>query len=153
MFRRLVDNISIGMSVIQDDKFCYANQRFLQLTGYRLDELQNTLTLQDLLGSSALVKETKPNCHGVPRVAELTTKSGQTIAVDFHCVSLEVKGQLKSFVVIDPVGSGKADDAAAQLAHLVYENTSEAIVVTDSYGIVVVQTRPLVVLRDTALTR
>jgi PAS domain S-box-containing protein len=42
----LVDQAPVGVCIIQDGRFCYANYYFLATTGYTLDELMDKDSIQ-----------------------------------------------------------------------------------------------------------
>lgn len=48
-FRSLVEHSLVGVFIFQEDKFIYANPGFEKLTGYSKEQIQNKITLEDLV--------------------------------------------------------------------------------------------------------
>lgn len=138
LFLSLANNTLIGVGVIKNNRFVFSNRQLAQVAGYERAEL---LAFSD-------VKQILPNFHTeLERFPEgsnekliettLLHYSGKRIDVELCLLRTRFDGGDAVVVFMLDISERKDNERTAQLAALVYENSTEAIVVTDESGVIV----------------
>jgi len=142
MYESLAEQAAVGMYLVQDDRFIYVNNCLARMLGYQRDQLLG-LSLFDVVPHDerqrvavklrqALVRE-----QDIRYERKARCQDGSLIDVEILGSRIESDGkQLIAGVMLD-VTRRKQEEAMAQLTSLVYQHSSEAMVVTDANGIVV----------------
>jgi diguanylate cyclase (GGDEF)-like protein/PAS domain S-box-containing protein len=125
-----------------DGYYTEANQAFLNMVGYSLEELNNLsywdITPKEYTGQedeqlNSLMTTGK---YG-PYEKEYFHKDGHRIPIRLNGVLLTDKDGIKSiWSIIEDVTESRLHAESMQLAAMVYQHTSEAIMVTDAKGVI-----------------
>ena len=138
LFSSLANNALIGVAIIQDNRFSFINRQFAQLIGY---ERQKLLKMQHVApvfpNYESLLTQYEPQQKEMLIEDRFIHFNGCKVDVEVCIIrSLENGLQMDVLFVLD-ISERKRSERSAQIAALVYENTGEAIVVTDENGLVV----------------
>lgn len=137
MFRSVVENSGIGVYVVSGTQFLFVNREMADMFGYKREEMLRNLRLNDVLVDDVPVKgakgglgyrqgntaETQPLRHG-------RRHDGTIIELEIFESVMQYEGDDVLLCVALDVTKGRKDEASARLARLVYEVSSEAVVIT-----------------------
>lgn len=103
MYQTIIDNSLMGLTIMQDEKFVFANKRTAEIFGYRLDEFL-TLSIHDIVGllhpedmqkviaiSQARISGTDSPKHTQIRII---TRSGAVKYLDTYVSAIQYKGKM-----------------------------------------------------------
>ncbi len=141
MYEALAEHAAVGMYMTEDDCFLYVNDRLAQMLGYQCNEML-ALSFFDVVehDERQRVAETlnqTPAPEEIHHERKARRSDGTLIDVEIFASRLEVEGRrLVVGVVLDRSGR-KQEDAMAQFSSLIYEHSSDAMVVTDANGVVI----------------
>lgn len=144
MMSKLLSTTLLGVAVVQNDQFLFANPMLQQM----LDSAEGVLRQSVPFSSLRLLPYALPSCAGnTEKVAtsqidvhyecRWQTPKGKLLDVDIYAVVVPWGESKATIVLVNDISVRKQYEASARLAGLVYETTSEAIVVTDEDGVVV----------------
>ncbi len=147
MFQGLARNAVTGVFVMDAEmRFRYVNRKMAEMFGYRPEEMADGLTVRDLLavpGSDE--RQGAGAADGRPGRGTINTSHYQTRALHRDGTALDIEvftsrmaldGAPAIIGIVLNVTERKKAEASERRAALVYSNTSEAVVVTDSNGII-----------------
>ena len=151
-FRGLVNQSLVGIAILEEGRFTYANEKFNAILGYGADEIL-TLNPECLLLSSELpsVRERlyrqlrKENC-GQDFLCKCLRKDGAVIDVEIHSSTLRIGKGLSIIFVISDVT--ERVQASRQIESLLREQS--AIVNSSIVGFVKLKDRCFVWINDTS---
>jgi diguanylate cyclase (GGDEF)-like protein/PAS domain S-box-containing protein len=136
-FEMLVRSAAIAINILHGDQFFYVNPAMEQLSGYSREELL-TMRAIDILhpDSKQLITNrilARQRGEEVPDRYEfqLITKQGQTRWIDISASRIIYNGKSCSLGSLLDITDRKKAEEELQLASLVYQNTSEAMLITD----------------------
>ncbi|MEI6433238.1 MAG: response regulator [Bacteroidota bacterium] len=102
LYQTIIDNSLMGLTIMQDERFVFSNNRTAEIFGYPLDEFQ-TFTIREIVGMVhnddrekvfALFREgldgTEPPCHHQIRII---TRTGQLKYLDTYISPVQFKGK------------------------------------------------------------
>lgn len=139
--QRMIENGLIGVALVQDKKLQFVNTQFATILGYSVEYLlQSKPDLQQLfprVPADFFNEKIQPHNEVEKKLETVAVhNNGQLIDVEVFFLPPE-KNRQELIVYLLDIHQRKKNERTALLANLVYENTSEAIVVTDENGIVV----------------
>ncbi|NLJ63245.1 MAG: EAL domain-containing protein [Alcaligenaceae bacterium] len=134
----LANNGLVGVGVIDGGRFSFVNRRLAMLTGYDRRELRGLQDLGALFPQYALLVE-QLACGQTEYLAEtqLIQYSGQRLDVEVCLIHTFLGDRDLIVLFVLDISLRKRSESSAQLAALVYENTSEGMVITDANGVVI----------------
>jgi len=143
LFQGVADNAAVGVIVVLDDmSLRYANGVYVRMLGLdaaapiydsRIDDAfiaRDRQRLMALLGGYLDGRLTTDRGH----VFQLRAAGGKELPVELFCSAMQLGADRAVVVVLMDVSERREAEVAAREASLVFESTSEAIVVTDSQG-------------------
>ncbi len=143
MFRQLAENSGVGVYIVKDDKFHFANARMAEMFGYERDEMTTSVGVFDIVADEErhVVQESirrrldgeLPEVHYERRARR---KDGSRFYVEVFGSRMRIDDRDVTIGVMLDISRRKQTEREGQLAALVYQNTSEAMMVTDAHGIV-----------------
>ncbi len=99
-FKRFVEEALQGFFVIEDGKFIYVNDKFIEITGYHPDDLLGKKTLLDLVAPEYheplrenLRQLEKGDTSGIECVLQAKRKDGSTVIYSILCWKISIEGQ------------------------------------------------------------
>jgi diguanylate cyclase (GGDEF)-like protein/PAS domain S-box-containing protein len=143
MFRGLAENSMVGVYIARQDVYHFVNQRMSDLTGYTRRELLNEVSVLDLVA-----EEDRPRMRdsirlrltGATRMTQMECrifrKDGSLIDVEIFGSKMRLGGELVTIGSVIDISDRKRGEAANRMAALVYQSSSEAMVVTDASGFI-----------------
>lgn len=141
LYHRMIENSLFGVAFMQDGKLQFVNHQFAKILGYSASQL-----LQLKVGINAVLPDIdiRMFSHSDTDRVEVEQKietravhnSGKYLDVEVFFIPSTKASSLWVLYLFD-ISERKKNERAALLANVVYENTSEAIVVTDENGVVV----------------
>ncbi|HUH39682.1 MAG TPA: EAL domain-containing protein [Castellaniella sp.] len=145
LFQGVADNAAVGVIVVLDDmSLRYANSVYTRMLGLaptapiyetRIDDAfiaRDRQRLNALLGGYLDGRLSTDRAH----FFQLLTAKGSTTPVELFCSPMRLGNNRAVVVVLMDISERREAELAAREASLVFESTSEAIVVTDSAGYV-----------------
>ncbi len=143
LFQGVADNAAVGVIVVLDDMgLRYANGVYARMLGLeaaapvydsRIDDAfvaRDRQRIVSLLGGYLDGRLTSERGH----VFHLRSAGGKSLPVELFCSGMKLGTDRAVVVVLMDVSERREAEVAAREASLVFESTSEAIVVTDSQG-------------------
>lgn len=138
LFLSLANNSLIGIGVIKNDRFVFSNRHLAQMVGYERQELIALPDVQQILPDFYTELERFPeDCNEKLIETKLLLYSGKRIDIELCLLRTRFDGDDAIVVFVLDNTARKNNERNAQLAALVYENSTEAIVVTDENGVIV----------------
>ena len=126
-----------------DGRYIEANQAFIDMVGYTLEDL-NKLSYWDITPKKYTQQENeqlislKSTGKYGPYEKEYIHKDGHLIPIRLNGVIIKDQFGVESiWSIIEDITASKAIAESMQLATMVYEHTSEGIIVTDDKGIII----------------
>lgn len=146
MFRGLAENVVVGIYVFepQSDSFLYVNDTLAKMLGYKRQEMLASLSLFDMVAVNEVdqVREKilRVLSGDLPKIhyeRKARRKNGEYIDIEVFGARMVLENCAAVVgVVLDITRRRKAEEAV-QLTSLVYQHSSEAMVVTDANGIII----------------
>lgn len=146
MFRGLAENVVVGIYVFEPriDSFIYVNNTLAKMFGYKRQEMLSGLSLFDLVAINDVDqvrdKITRVLSGDLPQLhyeRKARCKNGEYIDIEVFGARMVLERCTAVVgVVLDITRRRKAEDAV-QLTSLVYQHSSEAMVVTDANGVII----------------
>ena len=147
MFHGLARNAVTGVFVMDSDmRFRYANRKLAEMFGYTPDEMANGLTVSELLADpDSDGRRERSEKRSWERLNMLSTshyqtrarrRDGKAIDIEVFASRMALEGAPAIIGIVLNVTERKKAEASERRAALVYSNTSEAVVITDSEGVI-----------------
>lgn len=144
MFMGLAANTAVGVYIIQGRSFRFVNQKMVDLVGYGSPEHMMRTDVLDLFREQdrAYAQErinllTQGNTGQTNTVLKVIRQDKRIVFLEFHSSPMMLDGQPTIMGVAVDVTQRKESEAASQLAAMVYESSSQAMVVTDEDTVIV----------------
>lgn len=144
VFRGLAVNSLVGIYLAQDDRFSFVSPKMAEIFGYTAQEMIDTLPVLGVIVPrerylvAESIKASLNRKDGTVRYERHgRKKDGGVIDIEVFSSSITVEGQVAIVGIVQDITERKKAEASAQLAEIAYENSSEAIAVTDAAGVVI----------------
>ena len=145
MFRGLAENTVVGVYVVVNGKsFGFVSEKLAHMFGYEPQEMLSTVTIEDIFPAEELpgIEESiRRRLQGEEESARYESrarrKDGSLFHVEVFGSALQLGGEAATIGIMVDVTARKEAEASARQAELVYQYTSEAIVITDSNGVII----------------
>ncbi len=142
MHASLADHAAVGMYLLEDDRFLYVNDRLARMLGYQRAEMLG-ISIFDVVAHderqrvAEKLHQTLAEEKDIHYERRARCKDGSFIDVEVFGSRLDVEGRRLIAGVMLDVTRRKKEEAMAQLTSLVYQHSSDAMIVTDAHGIVI----------------
>lgn len=143
MFQSLAENAAVGMYLLEDGHFLYANIELAQMLGYRRAEMPamsiyDVVALDERQHVAEKIRQTLTDPgHHIRYERKARRKNGTFLDVEIFGSRLVIEGRHVVAGVMLDVTTRKKEQAMAQLTSLVYQHSNAAMVVTDANGVVI----------------
>ncbi|MFJ7566457.1 EAL domain-containing protein [Herminiimonas sp. NPDC097707] len=144
MFRQLAENSGVGVYIVKDEHFHFANAKMAAMFGYEPTEMMASVGIFDIVTSDdrQVVRESiRSRLDGELREVhyerQACRKDGSQFEVEVFGSKMQIDGHDVTIGVMLDISRRKETEREGQLAALVYQNTSEAMMVTDAHGTIV----------------
>lgn len=145
MFRGLAENAMVGVYMVVNGKsFGFVSAKLAQMFGYDPDEMVNSVTIadifleEDLSRIEASIRKRLEGEEGSARYeSKARRKDGSIFHVEVFGSALRFGGEPVIIGIMVDVTARKKAEVSARQAELVYQYTSEAIVITDAEGVII----------------
>ena len=144
MFKGLAENALIGVYVLEGQVFRFVNAKLAEMLQYERDELVHIKTILDVVPAEdrALVKGSIEQAaagevNEVRYERRALRKDGSVIDVEVFASPMELDGRIVLIGMMLDISLRKKAEGTARLTSLVYQYSSEAMVITDARGVVI----------------
>lgn len=144
MFRGVVENSAIGVYVYSGGRFLFVNQAFADLLGYEHEAMIDELSPDDIFrddGDTGVVDVATKRVtdRGTPAgiLRHARCRDGSFVELEIFESVMTLEDEAVNLCVALDVTQRRQDEASARLARLVYEVSSEGMVITDADGYIV----------------
>lgn len=142
LFQGVASNVAVGICVVLEDlSIRYANDTYARMLGYASSDAVCMTSADaefELDDRSRFVALLRAYLRDEPPAGQHTfrvlRRDGQSIVIEVFCSAADLNGVRAVVVVVLDISYRGAAETAARQATLVFESTSEAIVVTDAQG-------------------
>ncbi len=145
MFRKLVDNSLVGVQILQDGKYAFANSRIAEIFGYSVDELRSLDSWGEVVeeGDREMVaNQVRRRLNGVDPYAHYVfkglRKDRSVIEVEVRSNRIELHGRPAVLGMLVDITESKRAEAEIQrttdLLRAIAEWTPDAVFVKDPVG-------------------
>lgn len=145
MFRKLVDNSLVGVQILQDGKYAFANSRIAEIFGYSVDELRSLDSWADVVAASdrdMVINQVHRRLTGVDPYAHYVfkglRKDQSVIEVEVRSNRIELHGRPAVLGMLVDITESKRVEAEIQrttdLLRAIAEWTPDAVFVKDRLG-------------------
>ena len=136
----LANNTLIGIGIIQNKTFTFANKQLARMGGYKRSQLlalgDIQLLLPDIHKHLAFLQSQSTQKELLIE-SQLLHYSGLSVEVELCLMKMHYGSEQTWALFVLDVTERKRSEASSRVAKLVYENSTEAITVTDLRGVVV----------------
>lgn len=143
IFKGLAQNSIVGIFLVEHDRFSFVSDKMAEIFGYAPDEMIAKLPLLALIVPrerhlvAEAIKASQSRSDGTMRFERHgRCKNGSVIDIEVFSTTLWVGDQVAIIGLVQDITQRKQAESSAQLARIAYENSSEAIVVTNPTGVV-----------------
>lgn len=141
--RSLSHNPLLGVYISSEGRFDFVNKKLADTLGYTRAQLRQNLTLADVFleprfpSLSEVVPKRHLGANSVRYETRAVRHDGKSIDVEVCEVPIRLEGRVTTVAVVQDITTRVRNEVTGRLAAVVYDNTCEAIVVTDRFGHVV----------------
>ncbi len=144
VFTGIAHNSIVGVFEANSDKFVFVSEKMADIFGYTPQEMLDKVPLLNIVvpRERFLLAESLKACEkrkdkSVKLQRQGRTKDGSIIDIEIFCTSLQADNKSSIVGLVQDITERKHTESSAQLAAIAYENSSEAIVITDPAGVVI----------------
>ncbi|MER1967710.1 EAL domain-containing protein [Castellaniella sp. GW247-6E4] len=143
IFRGLAVNSMVGIYLAEGERFSFVSAKMAEIFGYTPQEMIDTLPVMGVIVPrerylvAESIKASLKRKDGTVRYERHgRRKDGTVIDVEVFSSSLQVGEATAIIGIVQDITERKNAEASAQLAGIAYENSGEAIAVTDAAGVI-----------------
>lgn len=140
----LAANSIVGVFRATADKFIFVSDKMADIFGYSADEMLEQVPFLNIIAPRERFLMAESIKSGLARKDSSIHiqrhgkhKSGSTIDIEIFCTILTTNGKTNIVGMVQDITERKRTESSAQLAAIAYENSSEAIVITDAAGVII----------------
>nr|ADT64698.1 diguanylate cyclase/phosphodiesterase [Alcaligenes faecalis] len=143
IYRSLSHNPLLGVYVSRDGRFDFVNKKLAETLGYSRSQLRQEFTVDQVFLAPRFpsLTQTVPDSRSGGSSLRYETRAlrydGKSIDVEICAIPIQLDGSMAVVAVVQDITTRVRNEVTGRLAAVVYENTCEAIVVTDRFGHVV----------------
>lgn len=144
IFQGLASNALVGIFLIARDRFSFVSQKMADIFGYMPDEMIGHLTLLSIIAPREryLVDEALKSGRN-QKISTLRferhgrRKDGSLFDIEIFITLVGTGDDAALIGLVQDITESKQAESSAQLAAIAYENSSEAIAITDATGVII----------------
>ncbi|MFT0532999.1 EAL domain-containing protein [Castellaniella hirudinis] len=143
IFQGLASNAIVGIFLLAQGRFSFVSQKMADIFGYAPDEMRNHQTLLSVIAPREryLVDEALKSCGGRSTTLRFERhgrrKDGSQLDIEVFITRVGAGPDSPLIGLVQDITESKQAESSAQLAAIAYENSSEAIVITDASGVII----------------
>jgi diguanylate cyclase (GGDEF)-like protein/PAS domain S-box-containing protein len=144
IFQGLTSNSIVGIFLVENERFTFVSHKMAEIFGYEPREMIDTMTLLSIVVPrerflmAESIKASQSRRDGTLRFERHgRRKNGSEIDIEVFSSTVRVGEQVSIIGIVQDITERKQAESSAQLAAIAYENSSEAIAITDSAGVVI----------------
>lgn len=144
IFQGLTSNSIVGIFLVENERFTFVSHKMAEIFGYQPREMIDSMTLLSIVVPrerflmAESIKASQSRRDGTLRFERHgRRKNGSEIDIEVFSSTVRVGEQVSIIGIVQDITERKQAESSAQLAAIAYENSSEAIVITDSAGVVI----------------
>ncbi len=143
IFRGLAVNSIVGIYLAEGERFSFVSAKMAEIFGYEPQEMIDTLPVLGVIVPrerylvAESIKASLKRKDGTVRYERRgRRKDGTVIDIEVFSSTIQVGDTAAVVGIVQDITERKNAEASAQLAGIAYENSSEAIAVTDAAGVI-----------------
>ncbi|CAM5181691.1 hypothetical protein CDEN61S_03107 [Castellaniella denitrificans] len=144
IFQGLASNSIVGIFLVENERFTFVSHKMAEIFGYEPREMIDAMTLLSIVAPrerflmAESIKASQSRRDGTLRFERHgRRKDGSEIDIEVFSSTVRVGEQVSIIGIVQDITERKQAESSAQLAAIAYENSSEAIAITDSAGVVI----------------
>jgi diguanylate cyclase (GGDEF)-like protein/PAS domain S-box-containing protein len=144
IFRGLTQNSLVGIFLAESDRFSFVSEKMAEIFGYTVGEMTEPMPLLSVIVPrerylvAEAIKASQSRRDGTLRFERHgRRKDGSVIDIEVFGTAILVDGNVSLIGLVQDVTERKQAESSAQLAAIAYENSSEAIAITDASGVII----------------
>ncbi|WP_148304985.1 EAL domain-containing protein [Castellaniella defragrans] len=144
IFQGLASNSIVGIFLVENERFTFVSSKMAEIFGYEPREMVDAMTLLTIVVPrerflmAESIKASQSRRDGTLRFERHgRRKDGSEIDIEVFSSTVRVGEQVSVIGIVQDITERKQAESSAQLAAIAYENSSEAIAITDSAGVVI----------------
>lgn len=143
IYRSLSHNPLLGVYISRDGRFDFVNKKLAETLGYSRSQLRQEFTVDQVFLSprfpslTQVVPDSRSGGSSLRYETRALRYDGKSIDVEICAIPIQLDGRMAVVAVVQDITTRVRNEVTGRLAAVVYENTCEAIVVTDRFGHVV----------------
>ncbi|WP_084386756.1 bifunctional diguanylate cyclase/phosphodiesterase [Castellaniella caeni] len=144
IFQGLAANAIVGIFLLARDRFSFVSPKMAEIFGYRPDEMTGHLSLLSVIAPrerylvDEALKVGQKRKDGTVRFERRgRRKDGSLLDIEVFITLVGEGEQMSTIGLVQDITESKQAESSAQLAAIAYENSSEAIVLTDATGVII----------------
>src|SRR5690606_19205389 len=141
--RSLSHNPLLGVYLSRDGRFDFVNKKLAETLGYSRAQLRQEFTVDQVFlaprfpSLTQVVPDSRSGGSSLRYETRALRYDGKSIDVEICAIPIQLDGRMGMVAVVQDITTRVRNEVTGRLAAVVYENTCEAIVVTDRFGHVV----------------
>lgn len=144
IFRGLASNSIVGIFLVEEGRFSFVSDKMAEIFGYTVQEMTRDVPLTGIVVPrerylmAEAIKASQMRPDGTLRCERRgRRKNGSVIDIEIFATTLKSEPQRSIIGLVQDVTERKRAESSAQLATIAYENSSEAIAITDAAGVII----------------
>lgn len=144
IFRGLARNPMAGIFLVEADRFSFVSDKMAEIFGYEAGEMVGSMSLLGIVAPperypvAEAVKSSQSRKDGTLRFERQgLRRDGAIIDIEVFGTTIHAGEQVTIIGLVQDVTERKRAESSAQLAAIAYENSSEAIAITDASGVII----------------
>ena len=142
MFRGIAETPAVGVYIIQDNKFAFANEKIAQMFGVEQQALLDSLSLFDLLEEADhdrfkanTQKRMDGIVEGLDNEYQVHRRDRSQFDLAMYGSRMSLNGRPAMIGMTLDITARKQAEASMRMAAMVYKSCSEGMVITDAGGL------------------
>ncbi|WP_238552205.1 bifunctional diguanylate cyclase/phosphodiesterase [Herminiimonas sp. CN] len=144
MFRELAENSVVGVYIVQDDAFRFVNAKMAEMFDYEPAEMMASVGVLDIVAedqrqlvTEGIRKRLSGEVQEVHYERQARKKDGSLIDIEVFGSRMRIDGRDATIGIMLDITKRKAAEMSEHLMTLVYQNSSEGMVIADAVGVIV----------------
>lgn len=144
VFKGLAQNSLVGIFLAEDECFSFVSQKMADIFGYEIDEMTASMPLLGIVMPrerylvAEAIKASRVRRDGTLRFERQgRRKDGTPLDIEVFGTVVVVDDRISIIGLVQDVTERKQAESSAQLAGIAYENSSEAIAITNASGVII----------------
>jgi len=144
IFQGLASNALVGIFLVSHDRFSFVSQKMADIFGYQPEEMIGHLSLLSIIAprerylvDEALKAGRTQKSPTLRFERHGRRKDGSLFDIETFITVMGAGDDAAIIGLVQDITESKQAESSAQLAAIAYENSSEAIVITDATGVII----------------